>query len=41
MESTFDGQECNDIDKIVVDVHEIIGLVWTQHIDSLARLSMK
>ena len=32
--------ECNDLDKIV-GIDEIIRLVWTQHIDSLARFSMK
>ena len=43
MENTFDGpeNECNDLDKVVEDINEIIRLVWTQHIDSLARFSMK
>ena len=33
--------ECNDLDKVVEDINEIIRLVSTQHRDSLARLSKK
>ena len=43
VEKTFDGleNECYDIDKVVEDISQIIRSVWTQHRDSLARLSKK
>ena len=33
--------ECNDLDKVLEDINEIIRLVWTQHRDSLARLNKR
>ena len=33
--------ECNDFDEVAEEINEIIRSVWTQHRDSLARLSKK
>ena len=32
---------CNDFDDVAEEINEIIRSVWTQHRDSLARLSKK
>ena len=43
MENTFDGleNECNNLDKVVEDINEIIRSVWTQHREILTFKSMK
>ena len=33
--------ECNNLDDVAEEIDEIIRSVWTQHRDSLARLSKK
>ena len=33
--------ECTDFDEVAEEINEIIRSVWTQHRDSLARLSKK